>query len=253
MSASLTGTGITFGDGTSQTNYYYGRNFYVNDYSGATDTLTVPSGLTKMKVTCIGGGGGGGGYNGTASSGGYGGGGVGGSGAVSIAFITGLTAGQVITFYVGGGGAAGSGSGGTNGGNGGTTYFGSYCSASGGVGGSYLYRTGSTNATGAAGAGGAASSGIGDIKMEGNMGILDPTSTFATYYATMNWGYASMPIQMIGGLCPINYAGRPGLDYSVGGYESASGYGHGGSGRWTGGATNTNGGVGAPGMILIEY
>lgn len=84
---------------------------------------TVPSGITKAKVTVVGGGGGAG-YD----VGGSGGGG----GGTAIEYVTGLSG--TISITVGAGGAAG-----TNadiiGTSGGTSSFGSYCSASGGGGG----------------------------------------------------------------------------------------------------------------------
>lgn len=83
---------------------------------------SVPSGVTKAKVTVIGGGGGGGYYNlGGLNSGG-------GGGGTAIEYVTGLSG--TISVTVGAGGAKG-----TTGATGGTSSFGSYCSASGGTGG----------------------------------------------------------------------------------------------------------------------
>lgn len=88
-------------------------------------TFTVPSGVTSVKVTLIGGGGGGG-YNGLGGSGGGGGGGVYYRQSQSV------TSGSNITVTVGLGGAGSSTS---NGGAGGTSSFGTYLSATGGGGG----------------------------------------------------------------------------------------------------------------------
>ena len=89
-------------------------------------TFTVPAGITKVKVTVIGGGGGGGGSQGSG----------GGAGGASIEIISGLTPGNTVTVTVGTGGAGGPSSGATDGVAGGTSSFGAFCSATGGSGGS---------------------------------------------------------------------------------------------------------------------
>ena len=68
----------------------------------ASGTFTIPTGVTAVKATLIGGGGGGGGGHGASygGSGGYGGG--------AIKYLTGLTSGATITVTVGGGGSGGS-------------------------------------------------------------------------------------------------------------------------------------------------
>jgi hypothetical protein len=83
---------------------------------------TVPSGITKAKVTVVGGGGGGG-YTYNYENNGGGGGGT------AMEYVTGLSG--TISITVGSGGARGN-----PGTTGGTSSFGSYCSASGGLGGS---------------------------------------------------------------------------------------------------------------------
>ena len=90
--------------------------------TAGTSNWTVPAGITKCKVTCVGGGGGGGtagtacGYYVNAA------GGAGGGTAVGI--FTGLTPLSTVSVTVGAGGAAAA--------TGGTSSFGSYCSATGG-------------------------------------------------------------------------------------------------------------------------
>lgn len=87
-------------------------------------TFTVPAGVTKVKVTVVGGGGGG------SSYGGYGGAGGGGT---AIRIISGLTPGGTVSVTVGGGGAGGN-TAGSAGATGGTSSFGAFCSATGGAG-----------------------------------------------------------------------------------------------------------------------
>lgn len=109
-------------------------------------TFVVPTGVTSVKVTCVGGAGGGGGgvvyYTGGT-------GGTGATGYVDTSVIT-VTPGQSIAITIGAGGALGergsasSNTGGT-GGTGGTTYFGSLLSAPGGPGGTGGSSDGGTN------------------------------------------------------------------------------------------------------------
>ena len=97
-------------------------------------TFTVPAGITRAKVTVVGGGG----------SGAAGAGGGGGGGGTAIEIVTGLTPGGTVTVTVGG--VAG------------TSSFGSYCSATGGA----------TVASIVGGAGGVGSGG--DINLSGSGG-----------------------------------------------------------------------------------
>lgn len=64
-------------------------------------TFTIPSGVSRVKVTVVGGGGGSGSATNSASAGG-------GSGATCIKYLTGLTPGNTLTVTVGAGGGAGS-------------------------------------------------------------------------------------------------------------------------------------------------
>lgn len=97
----------------------------------ASGTFTVPTGVTALKVTVVGGGGGGGASIAGACSPASGG--VGGSGGCGVKFITGLTPGSTVTVTVGSAGAGGGA--GATGGSGGTTSFGGYATATGGSGG----------------------------------------------------------------------------------------------------------------------
>ena len=118
----------------------------------ANTTWTVPAGITKVKVTVIGGGGGGG----SGGSNGQQYGKAGGFGGIAVGFVTGLTPGGTVSITVG---AAGSGStyGGTNAGAtpqqngtaGGTSSFGAYITCTGGAAGTYQAAAGgaATNGT----------------------------------------------------------------------------------------------------------
>lgn len=72
MAITVSGTSITFNDATVQTTAFTGGS-----YAGASGqvftangTFTIPSGITKVKVTVVGGGGGGGGTYGNSTAGG---------------------------------------------------------------------------------------------------------------------------------------------------------------------------------------
>lgn len=125
----LTSDGTTWASTTPVLSGFYNMQVFT-----ATGTFTVPTGITKVKVTVVGGGGGGA----SASSGGGGGGGA------AIKIITGLTPAGTVAVTVGAGGAVQT--------TGGTSSFGAHCSATGGAGG--------TSGTNGAGAGGIGSSGL---------------------------------------------------------------------------------------------
>ena len=182
-------------------------NFSVGTYTAATNTsgtplvwnsngsltFTVPTGITKVKVTVIGGGGGGG----SAGSSNYGSGGGGGGAAIEI--ISGLTPGDTVSVTVGAGGAAGS--------AGNTSSFGAYCSATGGSG-------GAQNTAG--GAGGVGSGG--DLNIAGGGG--------ATYAFG---GAGGSSIYGGGGRGGVTSTGGVGGAYGGGG-GGVSGAGTGGAG-----------------------
>jgi len=92
-------------------------------------TYTKPSGINIIKVIVTGAGGGGG--SGTGSDNHGGGGGAGGT-AIEIIDVSSLSSTVAVT--IGTGGTVGSANSNTQGGTGGTSSFGSYCSATGGVG-----------------------------------------------------------------------------------------------------------------------
>lgn len=100
----------------------------------ASTTWTVPAGVTKMRVTVVGGGGGGSAYINGGNYGGFGG--------IAQATLTGVSG--TVSITIGSGGTGSNTGGGTAGG---TTSFGSYLSGTGGAGGA----TGTTAALSGAG------------------------------------------------------------------------------------------------------
>lgn len=89
------GTGLSFSGGTLAVTAGAGGVWGSSAYTGNT-TFTIPTGVTSMKVSMVGGGG-------------QGNDGGGGSGAFGVVYLTGLTPGQTITVVVGAGGTGGNG------------------------------------------------------------------------------------------------------------------------------------------------
>ena len=190
----------------------------------ANGTFTVPAGVTKLKVTVVGGGASGYGASGVnaAFMGGRAGGGAGGA---AIKTIT-VTPGDAIAVTVGSGGASGSSSS-----AGGTSSFGAHCSATGG--GAASTFTGGVGGTGSSGdlnlgggAGGAGSYHAAGDGTSGNTGGTGGNSIFGG-----------------GGLAKTNTTGGSGSAYGAGG-------GGGSSDHNTG---TFNGGAGASGVVIVEY
>lgn len=115
--------------------------------TGTSATWTIPTGVTKVKITVIGGGGGGAGT--------YGGGGGGGGGSIKV--LTGLTPGNTLTYSVGAAGA--------NLGNGGTSQVSSGTQTI-----TTISATGGTAGSSVGGIGGIGSNG--DLNFAGNSGAL---------------------------------------------------------------------------------
>lgn len=150
-------------------------NFEVKTSSG---TFIVPAGVTKLRVTVVGGG----------AAGGTGGGAAGGgAGGVAIKVISGLTSGTQIPYVVG---AAG-----------GSSNFGGYCSASGGsVGGSTPLTSGGLGGVGTGG----------DINLRGSGGSPSYNSSIGGAGGAGLGGAG-------GGRGILNNAGEAGFGYGAGG------------------------------------
>ncbi len=187
-------------------------------------SFTVPIGVTRVKVTVIGGGGAGGTHT-TIPSGG------GGAGGQAIHVINGLTPGAVIPVTVGAGGVPWTGGSVGQGGSGGTSSFGAYVSATGGQGGG----GGSVVATAAGGGGGSAVGG--DVNSGGSCGG-------DSIIQAARGGDGGGPGAGRGTTGSVQ--GIPGQGYGGGG-------GGGGSSNTMGTGTGSPGGAGAAGLVIVEY
>jgi hypothetical protein len=196
-------------------NIYFKGNMQSFVTSG---TFTVPADVTRIKVTVTAGGGSGA----SCASGGFGGGG--GAGGTAIESIA-VTPGDVITVTVGAGGAAPA-AGANNGNDGGNSSFGSFCSALGGVGGLAASPGGQGNvATG------------GTINIRGGDG---GDGTGGDYRRAGDGGASFWGGGGRGGASP------------TGGF-AARAQGSGGGGAYDNIATAAPGGVGANGIVVVEW
>ncbi|CUJ51273.1 glycine-rich domain-containing protein [Achromobacter xylosoxidans] len=196
-------------------------------------TWNVPSGVTRVRVTVIGGGGGGGGAFSPSGAGASGGGGGGGAYGVKLVDLTGVA---TVPVTVGAGGSGGI-SNTTNPTSGGSSSFGTYVSASGGF-------PGGNGSSGPAngGAGGNSTTGA-DYRGSGQGGAtgLVKDGVFAIAGlggSTQNGSCYTAP--NVTGSSALGANGSPGTN------------GAGGSGGAAYNATAA-GGAGAPGFILIEW
>lgn len=235
MTATLNSTGVAYGDATQQNTAWIGGRGQVFT---ASNTFTVPTGITAIKVSLCGGGGNGG----TGSSFGNAAGG-GGGGGVAIKYITGLTPGSTVSVTVGG--------------VGGTSSFGAYCSATGG-------STPATNST-TGGAGGSATGG--DMNFSGGSGGNGFALTIAcVFYGGGGSGGGAgagvkvpQSIPATNGVFPSSsQTGMLGGSGAIGATSSvnaagnaATGYGNGGSGCVA--ATSASGGAGTGGVVIVEW
>lgn len=216
-------------------------------YSGTAGsfTFTVPAGVSRVMVTCIGGGGGGG--NSTSAAGGTGGGG----GGYAMAYVTGLTPGQTISVTVGIGGAAVT--------AGGSSSFGTFCTATGGGAG----QTNQTTGTGGTGGSGT----VGNFLFSGANGnpcfsaTVGCTTQFlasggggavqAAVSSISAFGSGAFAAQASAG--PWGQAGAPIIANANTNGNAGNGYGSGGGGSRSSTSTARTGGAGATGLVLIEW
>lgn len=186
-------------------------------YTGSAQTFTIPTGVSSLKVTIVGGGGTGGAANYSAGCPAYQGkGGGGGAGGTAVVYLTGVTSGNTITVTVGNAAGASSISSGTQ------TIATTTATA------------GSTGGTGAAspGVGGAGGGGSG-----------------ATYVCV---GMPGASGSAYGGNGGSSTFGGGGLGASNGNGGASSNYGGGGGGALAASANRT-GGAGAAGIIVFEW
>jgi hypothetical protein len=201
-------------------------------------TFTIPSGITALKITVVGGGGGGNGGWGLSQDPDIGGGG-GGGGGTAISYLTGLTPGGTLAVTIGAGGAAKGSYGGSGAGNAG----GNSTVASGtqsittitGGGGAGALQTSSPR-PGRGGAGGTATSGT--INIPGGCG--GDGSAWSNSVSIGGCGGSSL---LSGSKEPPNTSGSGGTGQV---------YGGGGAGGSTA-DDNTGGGAGAAGIVIFEW
>jgi hypothetical protein len=185
----------------------------------SSSTFVVPNGVTRVKVRMCGGGGGGG-----AGANNQGGGGGGAGGYAENVFP--VTPGQSIAVTIGVGGNGGV-SGGAASGNGGTTSFGALMSATGGNGG--------VNATSFASGGSPGLGSGGALVLAGGFGS-DGNAGTVTFAGN-------------GGASAFGGGGRAA---SAGGFVQQNGQAP-GSGAGACYLVAENGGIGAPGIVIVEY
>lgn len=215
----LTSNGTTWTSAAAPTAAGGFSNIQVFTSSG---TFTIPAGITKIKVTVVGGGGGASGANGTGSSGG----GAGGGAAIKI--LSGLTPSNTLTVTVGSGG-------------GGSAY-----ASNGSTGGSSSLASGTeviTTISATGGQGGRASGSLlgaaGGVGSNGDLNITGGASQGGSTTSTGSMGQGGNSI-LGGGAQGMSSFGTDGGLYGGGG----------GSRIYT--STGT-GGDGAAGVVIIEY
>ena len=191
----------------------------------------IPAGVTKLKVTVVGGGGGGG--TATATAGNSVAGGAGGGGCTAIKWLSGLTPGQTLNVTIGGGGAPGTAGSQSSVASGTATI--TTISANGGGAGTTISSGG--NIAGASGSGSSTSAGA-DITYGGNDGLAFSESSGANAFS-------------IGGSSAF---GGGASKQSSGAGVNGKSYGGGASGGVVISASSTStGGTGAGGVVIFEW
>jgi hypothetical protein len=255
MAVTLTSTGITFSDGTSQNSAasavpYVGQKGQIFTSSG---TWTAPTGVTTVGVTLLAGGGGGGGTSATNT-----GGGGGGSGGAGMGWVT-VTPGTTYAVTVGAAGTAGGA--GAAGGAGGGSSFGTLITATGGGGGL------ANRHSGGGGAAGTATVPSGGLVLAGGAGGAGSRAHQSACCGS-ECSHSSYPYGLGGNGASVNagvgvafgwlgYGGPRGPAY--GGCNSGDGNGSPATGYGAGGGggsrhhNNRVGGSGKPGVVILTY
>lgn len=205
--------------------------------NGSGATYTVPAGVYRLKVTCVGAGGGGGGADGGSSQAGVGSGG--GSGAIAIKVYS-TTPSSTFTYTVSNAGGTGGSAGNNNGNDGTDTVFdsgGTPVTAEGGNGGGSMAAGTGVSASGSNGSAQAAATG-GDVNIPG-------TNVQRAFRIS-----GTEVVCAVGAPSPYGAGGLASNGNADGG--AASGYGAGGGGAGSLTVTDRAGGNGAPGVIIVE-
>ena len=198
-------------------------------------TFTIPTGVTSLKITVIGGGGGSGGTNGASANACTGGGGGGGT---AISYLTGLTPGNTLIVTIGAGGTAGA-----------------VTPTAGGTGGSSTVASGTQTITTITGAGGSGSVSALDISStpggaggSGSSGTINLAGSGGSSGTGTTGG--------VGGSSSIGGGGRgtglSGVSVSSPGVAGGN-YGGGASGGCAASGYGAVGAAGAGGAVIFEY
>jgi len=181
-------------------------------------TFTIPTGVTALKVTVVGGGGGGG--DGVAGTRGGSGGGAGGT---ATSYLTGLTPGGTLAIVIGAGGAVSS------------------------AGGNTTVASGTQSITTITGGGGPGSSGTyspgGGTAVNGTINIGGGSGSAGTYVSGIAGGDGGT-----GGASSMGGGGGGGVWQATTAGIAATAYGAGGGGGYT-----TNAAAGKSGVVIFEW
>jgi hypothetical protein len=243
-STTINSSGVTFPDATVQATAATASSYAGNKGQAftANGTFTIPTGVTAIKVTVIGGGGGGNASWGLSNSPEINGPG-GGGGGTAISYLTGLTSGNTLAVTIG---AAGTGR---------TSYGGS---GPGGNGGDTTVASGTQTITTITGGGGKGGNTIGGGANAGIPGIGGAGGTATNGTINITGGGGGIGLSTGGG--PVT-GGQGGSTTLAGNVQSPIGastgstgtvYGGGGGGGSSSGS-NSNGGNGAAGVVIFEW
>ena len=253
MAITVSGTQITFNDATVQTTAFVAGGGFTGargQVFTSSGTFTIPTGVTAIKATIVGGGGNGASVSSTGNVQASGG---GGGGGVAYKWLTGLTSGNTISVTVGGATGASSIASGTqsittvtaNGGSSSSTPS-PNSSSSGGAGGT------TTNAdigiTGGQGGSGSAATNSSDqdLIVSGSGGGAGG-SRGANGVAILNVGQIQVGL---GGTGPFGTGGRQTSDEAG---QTGTGFGNGGGGASMRGNQARSAGAGTGGIVIIEW
>jgi hypothetical protein len=229
----VAGTGISISGGTGAVTITNSSPGAVTGASVqifvANGTFTIPSGISRLKVTVCGGGGTGGAGNTCLGASGGGGGGAG----VAIKWLTGLTPGNTITVTRGAAGGSSSIASGTQ----------SITTVTGGGGGTGSVPTVCGNA-GNLGTAGTATNGDINLASRNYSTVEVSTGGAAGSFGGPNNSFAR--------LAPGTgfLGGSPGMTSTTASVKAATGYGNGGGG---GAPSGTVGGVATGGIVIFEW
>lgn len=214
---------VLVSNGTTWTSGAGGSGGGINGYQAfvTNGTFTIPAGITKLKVTVVGGGGSGGNGNENEP---YAGGG-GGGGGTSIKFLTSMTPGSTLAVAIGSGG---------NSGPGGTSTVSS---------GTQTITTISAAGGSSGNGGGATDAGIGGTGGVGSSGTINMGGSDGQQGNGASGG--------VGGSSSMGGGGTGGYSSYLDGSPGRA-YGGGGGGGGSFGGLNSSG-TGAAGVVIFEY